>query len=169
MHLFDVDMPGKITFRESETLTAGSEFGCFSTPWGHIGLGICYDLRFPELASVLRHERKCEILVYPGAFNTTTGPIHWELLLRARAVDQQCFVIGAAPAAGPNGKSDYPVYGHSRILNPMGEVVAQAGSSDESILYYNLDIKEIKETRRAIPTSDQKRTDLYSLPVSKLS
>ena len=83
VHLFDIDVPGKIRFKESETLTAGSEVTVVETKWGKIGVGICYDIRFPELAQLMAG-RGARILCYPGAFNTTTGPAHWELLQRAR-------------------------------------------------------------------------------------
>lgn len=126
MHLFDIDIPGKITFRESETLTAGDAF-C-SLPLEeedaavakapshlHMGLGICYDLRFPEFASILA-QMGCNLLVFPSAFNTTTGPLHWSLLQRARALDTQSFVITASPAR--NAEASYQAYGHSMIVSP---------------------------------------------------
>ena len=99
VHLFDIDVPGGITFLESETLTGGSTVTSFETPWCTIGVGICYDIRFPEYAMLLAQQpRGCQILVYPGAFNLTTGPAHWELLQRGRAVDNQVFVLTASPA-----------------------------------------------------------------------
>ena len=88
VHLFDIDVPGKITFKESDTLTGGSSMTTFNTEFGTIGVGICYDLRFPEQAAIMR-QRGCNLMVYPGAFNMTTGPAHWELLQRARALDNQ--------------------------------------------------------------------------------
>ena len=93
LHLFDINVPGKITFQESLVLSPGSSLNYFDTPWGRIGLGICYDVRFPELAMVLARKYGILGLVYPGAFNMTTGPLHWELLLRARALDNQIFVV----------------------------------------------------------------------------
>lgn len=88
VHLFDIDIPGRMTFKESDTLSAGSSLTTVDTPYGKIGIGICYDIRFPQLALLYR-EVGCKLLIYPGAFNMTTGPIHWELLQRARAVDCQ--------------------------------------------------------------------------------
>jgi predicted amidohydrolase len=116
MHLFDIDIPGKIAFKESEILSAGSEFSTFSMGKLKFGLGICYDLRFPEFATVLG-EMGCHVMVLPSAFNTTTGPLHWHLLARGRAVDTQSFVILASPAR--NVDASYPVYGHSLIISPM--------------------------------------------------
>lgn len=89
--------PG-ITFRESDTLSAGSSLTCFPTPFGTVGLGICYDLRFPQMSTCLSLQRGASLLVFPGAFNHVTGPAHWELLLRARAVDTQTVVIGCSLA-----------------------------------------------------------------------
>jgi len=85
VHLFDIDIPGKITFKESESLTGGSSTNYFDTEFARVGLGICYDVRFPELAMISARQG-CQVLIYPGAFNLTTGPIHWELLQRARCV-----------------------------------------------------------------------------------
>jgi predicted amidohydrolase len=99
VHLFDIDIPGKIQFRESDTLTAGNDITVFDSPWGKVGVGICYDMRFQEMAAVMR-QRGAQILVYPGAFNLTTGPLHWELLQRGRANDTQSFVLTASPARG---------------------------------------------------------------------
>lgn len=104
IHLFDIDIPGKMTFKESETLTAGDDVTVFNVDGiGKVGLGICYDIRFPELAMRMRKEG-CKLLIYPGAFNTTTGPLHWELLARARAVDNQCYVAVVSPARNPESK-----------------------------------------------------------------
>ena len=88
VHLFDIDIPGKIRFRESETLSPGQSLTVVDTDHGRLGVGICYDVRFPEMAS-LYAARGCHVLIYPGAFNLTTGPAHWELLMRSRAVDNQ--------------------------------------------------------------------------------
>lgn len=101
IHLFDIDVPGKIRFKESDSLTAGQSATLFDTPWGPIGVGICYDIRFPEYAMLLR-QRGARFLIYPGAFNMVTGPAHWELLQRARAVDNQCFVAMCSPARDEN-------------------------------------------------------------------
>ena len=97
VHLFDIDIPGEITFKESETLTGGDKGTVVDTPVGRIGVGICYDIRFPELA-MLYARQGCQMILYPGAFNMTTGPLHWELLQRARAVDNQVFVMTCSPA-----------------------------------------------------------------------
>jgi len=116
MHLFDIDVPGKIKFQESATLTAGNEITTFDTEYGRIGVAICYDIRFPLLAQLMRHQG-CSMLIYPGAFNSTTGPLHWELLARARAVDTQSYVVMASVAFDKD--ATYPAWGHSMIVGPM--------------------------------------------------
>jgi len=159
VHLFDIDIPQKITFRESDTLSAGDQVTSFGTPWGEVGVGICYDIRFPELAMLLR-QRGAKVIVYPGAFNLTTGPAHWELLQRARAVDNQVFVLTASPARNP--ESGYQAWGHSSVVDPWGEVKA---TTDETpgIIYATLDLDRLSEVRDSVPVSFQKRTDIYEL------
>lgn len=106
VHLFDIDIPGKMTFRESDALSAGDSVTVFETEFGVIGLAICYDLRFPELCAAMRR-RGATCMLYPGAFNMTTGPAHWKLLQQGRAVDNQVYVAGIAPARNP--ESEYQV------------------------------------------------------------
>jgi len=88
VHLFDIDIPGKITFEESKVLTGGSQLTVVATEFCKIGIGICYDIRFPEMAQIYR-QNGCDLLIYPGAFNMTTGPAHWQLLQQGRAIDNQ--------------------------------------------------------------------------------
>ena len=97
MHLFDIDVKGKIYFKESDTLSAGNDFTIINTDLATIGIGICYDIRFVELSRIMALNG-AEILIFPGAFNLTTGPAHWELLFRSRALDNQVYAIGVAPA-----------------------------------------------------------------------
>lgn len=159
MHLFDIDVKRKITFKESDVLTAGNEFTIADTEFGKVGIGICYDIRFPELAKIMV-ENGALILIYPGAFNMTTGPAHWELLFRSRAMDNQAFCIGVAPAL--NNDASYHSYGHSIITNPWGEVIAQA-SEKESLIISEIDLSEIKKVREELPLLKNKRDDLYEV------
>lgn len=159
MHLFDIDVKGKITFKESDVLTAGNDFTIADTEFGKVGIGICYDIRFPELAKIMV-ENGALILIYPGAFNMTTGPTHWELLFRSRAMDNQAFCIGVAPAL--NNDASYHSYGHSIITNPWGEVIAQA-SEKESLIISEIDLSEIKKVREELPLLKNKRDDLYEV------
>jgi omega-amidase len=130
IHLFDIDIPGKQRFKESETLSPGNALTIVPSPYGPIAVAICYDLRFAELA-LLAASRGCKMLVYPGAFNTTTGPLHWELLLRARAVDTQCFVAGVSPAR--NAESTYQAWGHTSIVSPWGNLLATTDENPDIV------------------------------------
>ena len=159
VHLFDINVPGKIVFKESDTLTGGSSPTIIETPYGLIGIGICYDVRFPELAALMR-QRGCKFLFYPGAFNMTTGPAHWQLLMRSRALDNQCYVCAISPAR--NAGSEYQAWGHSLIVNPWGEVLEELDHTEGSIIR-ELEIPFIDEVRRNIPVSLQKRNDIYCL------
>ncbi|MCQ2970506.1 MAG: carbon-nitrogen hydrolase family protein [archaeon] len=159
MHLFDIDVKGKVTFKESDVLTAGNKVTVAETEFGKIGIGICYDIRFPELARIMV-ENGALILVYPGAFNMTTGSAHWELLFRSRAIDNQAFCIGVAPALNKN--ASYHSYGHSIIVNPWGKVIAQA-SEKESLIISEIDLNEIKKIREELPLIKNKRNDIYKI------
>lgn len=159
IHLFDINVKGKIRFMESDTLTAGNKITVFDTPYCKIGLAICYDIRFPELSRLIALEG-AEILVVPGAFNFTTGPLHWELLFRARAVDNQIFTIGVSPAL--NKEANYNAYGHSLAVNPWGKIIAQTGY-DEEVIIVDLDLNELKKVREEIPVMKNRRTDIYEL------
>ena len=159
MHLFDVDVKDRIYFKESDTLTPGNEFTVAETDFSKIGMGICYDVRFPQLAQI-NVKKGAEILFYPGAFNMTTGPAHWELLFRSRALDNQVFCVGVAPAL--NEDADYHSYGHSIAVNPWGEVICQLGF-DEELKIIEIDLDEIKKVRNEIPVLKNKRNDLYEI------
>ncbi|XP_073473060.1 omega-amidase NIT2 [Aquarana catesbeiana] len=159
VHLFNIDVPGKIRFQESETLTPGESFSVFDTPYCKIGVGICYDIRFAELAQIYT-KKGCQLLVYPGAFNMTTGPAHWELLQRARALDNQVYVATVSPAR--DEKASYIAWGHSTVVSPWGEVIAKAGA-DETIISTDIDLQYLADIRQQIPIHSQRRHDLYSV------
>lgn len=160
LHLFDINVPGKIEFRESKTLTAGQQVTMFDTEFGRVGLGICYDLRFPEYAQACA-SAGCDVIVYPGAFNTTTGPAHWELLLRARALDNQLYVIGCSPARNPEMAHIYPTYGYSTVVGPWGDVLWR--TEHAAVLHaLDLDMAKVAEVRQNIPIRAQKRFDVYT-------
>lgn len=159
MHLFDINVPGKISFQESKVLTPGSQFTVFDTPFCKIGLGICFDIRFAEMAQL--YQRKgCKLLLYPGAFNMTTGPSHWELLGRARAVDNQVFVGLCSPAR--DVKSTYVAYGHSMLIDPWGTKLVEAGENEQTV-FAEVDLCRIEEVREQLPVIKNKRVDLYDV------
>jgi omega-amidase len=158
VHLFDIDIPGKITFRESDILSAGNKLTIVDIPeYGKLAIAICYDIRFPELAMIAAREGAFA-LIYPGAFNTTTGPLHWELQGRARAVDNQVYVALCSPARDMS--ATYHAYGHSMVIDPMAKVLVEAGEGEE-VVYAELDGAEIESTRKGIPVYEQRRFDVY--------
>ncbi|KAL4709492.1 hypothetical protein ACJJTC_012829 [Scirpophaga incertulas] len=157
IHLFDIDIPGKITFKESDVLSPGNQLTTFDYHGIKIGLGICYDLRFNEMAHLLAKEG-CSLLIYPGAFNMTTGPRHWELLGRARALDQQLWVALASPAR--DAHAQYVAWGHSLLVGPWGAVVAGLDEKPGTLIA-QIDLKDVEEVRSQIPVGKQRRTDLY--------
>lgn len=164
IHLFDIDIPGKMTFKESDVLSPGDSPVTFNIGPCKVGLGICYDMRFFELAAIYRNQG-CDMLIYPGAFNLTTGPLHWEHLLRARAIDNQVYVAGVSPASDKDD-AGYIAWGHTMFLNPLGQIVASCKSEPE-ILYADIDLESINVTRQQIPVSYQRRHDLYSVKYVK--
>lgn len=131
MHLFDIDIPGEITFKESDSLTGGSELAMFNVGDVKIGLGICYDIRFEELAKLYR-KKGCNMLIYPGAFNMKTGPLHWELLARGRANDNQSFVAVISPAR--DASAGYIAYGHSMVVDPWANILTSAKADEEIVM-----------------------------------
>jgi len=148
IHLFDVDLPGRVTIKESEVKIPGEEVVTASTRLGTAGLTICYDLRFPELYRRLAFAG-ARILMIPSAFTFPTGEAHWETLIRARAIENQCYVI--APAQfGPNvhGFSDY---GNSMIVDPWGRVLARAADL-EGVVIAPLDMEYLERVRRELPS-----------------
>lgn len=157
-HLFDIDIPGKIRFIESEVLSPGNKVTIVDLPeYGKIGLAICYDVRFPELGMIAAR-KGAFMLVYPGAFNTTTGPMHWTLQGRARAMDNQVYVALCSPAR--DDKATYHAWGHSMIVDPNAEVLGEL-QEFEDIVYADLDENKIEETRKGIPLYQQRRFDVY--------
>lgn len=161
MHLFDIDIPNKITFKESEVLSAGDKITSFDFLGSKIGIGICYDLRFPEMAHLMAKEG-CSLLIYPGAFNMTTGPRHWELLGRARATDQQLWVALVSPAR--DSAAGYVAWGHSLLVDPWGQVVEQL-DHEPGVLLADVDLKVVDEVRSQIPIRKQRRTDIYDITI----
>ena len=159
MHLFDIDVKGKIYFKESDTLSAGSNFTVIETELATIGIGICYDIRFVELSRIMTLNG-AEILIFPGAFNLTTGPAHWEILFKSRALDNQVYTIGVAPALDET--ANYNSFGHSIAVNPWGEVIEEL-DFDEDLKIVEIDLNEIKRIREEIPILKNRRCDLYEI------
>ena len=157
MHLFDISVEGGQTFRESDTLSPGGEITVFDTPWGMMGLCICFDLRFEELARLMAL-RGARVIFVPAAFNMTTGPAHWELLFRQRAVDNQLFTVGTSPARSES--ETYVAWGHSIVCDPWGSVLHQCGAEEE-ISITSLDLHRVESVRRQLPILRARREDIY--------
>ena len=158
-HLFDINIPGKIQFKESDTLTAGDKLTVVDTIYGKIGLGICYDMRFAEMAMIYAN-RGAKMIIYPGAFNMVTGPAHWELLQKGRAVDNQLYVATCSPARDEN--ASYTAWGHSTVVGPFAEIVATTEHKAD-IVYADIDFQQVEDRRANIPVRTQKRRDLYDI------
>ena len=159
VHLFDIDVTNGQRFFESETLSPGSEVTVFDSQFGKIGLCVCFDLRFPELSRLMAL-KGAQMLVVPGAFNMTTGPAHWELLFRQRAVDNQLFTIGVAPAR--NESSVYVSYANSIVCSPWGDVLYRAGAAEETIIA-ELDLEQNVQVRAQLPLLSAIRNDVYTI------
>ena len=153
LHLFDVAIPGGATFTESDSVVAGEEAVVVDTPFGRVGLSICYDLRFPELYQRLR-DAGAEVVLAPAAFTALTGKDHWELLIRARAVENQVYVV--APEQWGVHNAARRSHGHSLIVDPWGHIVAQA-SEQEGIALGLLDPEFLARVRRQLPCHGHKR------------
>jgi predicted amidohydrolase len=146
--LFDVDLPSGETYRESSTVAGGSRAVVADLPWGKIGLSICYDLRFPQLYRRLA-QNGASFLAVPSAFTETTGKAHWHPLLRARAVENGAFVI--APAQGGTHANGRKTYGHSLIVGPWGEILAEAGT-EPCVITADIDPVAVTIARERVPS-----------------
>ncbi|KAI6214079.1 hypothetical protein M3Y94_00226300 [Aphelenchoides besseyi] len=163
LHLFDLDIPGKVHLMESEFSRSGDRLiEPIDTPVGKLGLSICYDVRFPELALWNRYEG-AEILSFPSAFTLNTGLAHWETLMRARAIETQCYVVAAAQTGKHNEKRTS--YGHAMVVDPWGVVTAQC-SDTVDMCFGEINLDYVKEVRTNQPVLAHRRSDLYSINYS---
>jgi predicted amidohydrolase len=154
IHMFDVDLPTGERARESEAYTPGAEAVVTETPFGRLGLSICYDIRFPYLYRALA-KAGAEILTVPAAFTRPTGEAHWEILLRARAIETGAFVL--APAQGGRHEDGRGTWGRSMIIGPWGEVLAAAIDDEPGVIAASLDLAASAKARAAIPALANER------------
>ena len=152
IHMFDVTLSETEQYRESDGYRAGGHAVIADTAFGKIGMTICYDIRFPHLYRGLA-KSGASILLIPAAFAQPTGRAHWEVLLRARAIETGCFVIAAAQTGEHQTTQGRPrkTYGHSMIVSPWGEIMADAGE-DQGIIYADLDLSLVESTRARVPS-----------------
>ena len=156
IHMFDVQLAGGESYRESSTFKPGERAVLAETPWGVLGMTICYDLRFPYLYRELAHAG-ATMLAIPSSFTVPTGQAHWHTLMRARAIETGCFVFAPAQVGTHKG-SNRKTYGHSIAVAPWGEVLADAGSEKGGFVIADVDMAKIEEARKMVPslTHDRK-------------
>lgn len=162
-HLFDVNIPNGVTFYESNFVQPGpAQLSVFDTEYGKFGLGICYDVRFPEYAFLLARQAKVDILAYPANFSMKTGGLHWELISRARAVDAQVFVAMCSCGRNTEEPSLFQSWANSMLISPWGKVLQQADIG-EQVMVQEIDLGEINDCRQQLMYSTQRRTDIYEI------
>ena len=154
IHLFDVDLPSGEKYRESNTVAGGENAVVADLAWGRVGLTICYDLRFPQLYRKLA-QRGAFLLTVPSAFTETTGKAHWHVLLRARAIENGAFVL--APAQGGTHANGRKTYGHSLIIAPWGEILAEGGT-EPGVFVADIDPALAADARARVPNLQHDRT-----------
>ena len=159
VHLFDINIKDGQYFKESDTFLAGDSITEFDTKWGKIGLIICYDIRFPEFVRLMAEDVK--LVIIPASFNFTTGPQHWELLFRSRAVDNQIYMVGCASAT--NFQQKYQSWGHSIVTDPWGNIVGQLGI-EEGLLTVDIDFQYAEKVRQELPLLYHRRPAMKSQP-----
>ena len=155
IHLFDVTVADKqAQYQESATFEAGDEVVIINTPFANIGLTICYDLRFPQLFQALR-DQGADIIVVPAAFTALTGKAHWQVLLQARAIESQCFIVGA----GQSGQHSptRTTWGHSQLINSWGEILAEQHQEGEGVVIAEYDSDEQMRIRQQMPLLSHRR------------
>jgi len=153
IHMFDVDLGNGESYRESRSYRPGEQAVISDLPWGRLGLTVCYDLRFPALYRALA-EAGATMLAMPSAFTRQTGEAHWHVLLRARAIENGAFVL--APAQGGTHANGRKTYGHSLIIAPWGEIMAEAGT-DPSVIVADIDLAAVADARMRVPSLQHDR------------
>jgi predicted amidohydrolase len=154
IHMFDVELPGGETYRESKNYQAGDSAVLAGLPWGTLGLTVCYDLRFPHLYRALA-QAGADFLAIPSAFTRKTGEAHWHVLLRARAIENGCFVLAAAQAG--DHESGRATYGHSLVVSPWGEILAEADGIHPMVIVADVKSDDVAEARKRIPSLQHDR------------
>ncbi|XP_071711441.1 deaminated glutathione amidase, chloroplastic/cytosolic [Rutidosis leptorrhynchoides] len=156
MHLFDVDVPGGAVYKESSFTEAGKEIVSVDSPFGRLGLTVCYDLRFPEIYQQLRFHHGAQVLLVPAAFTKVTGEAHWEVLLRARAIETQCYVIAAAQGGKHSEKRES--FGDTLIIDPWGTVIGRLPDrASTGIVVADIDFSLIESVRKKMPISQHRK------------
>ncbi|KAK9913343.1 hypothetical protein M0R45_037161 [Rubus argutus] len=156
IHLFDVDVPGGRSYKEGSFTEAGKNVVAIDSPVGRLGLTVCYDLRFPEIYQQLRFQHEAQVLLVPSAFTKVTGQAHWEILLRARAIETQCYVIGSAQAGKHNDTRES--HGETLIIDPWGTVVSRLPDPlSTGITIADIDFSLIDSVRAKMPIAKHRK------------
>jgi predicted amidohydrolase len=163
VHLFDIFIPGEMEFMESKTLTAGNKITTFETEFGKMAVAICFDIRFSEYFSLIG-KTGAKVIFVPAAFNMTTGPAHWDLAFKSRALDNQLFIAGCSPAR--NEKASYVAYGHSLIVNPWAKIIGKLDEK-QGTLVKDIKLEQIEEYRNKLPIVKNARNDLYKTELKR--
>jgi deaminated glutathione amidase len=149
IHLFDVDIGDGQTYRESEKMLPGCKAVLFDAPWGKTGVTVCYDLRFPQLFRFLA-KAGAGIITVPSAFTRVTGEAHWHVLLRARAIENGCFIVAPAQCGThPGGRK---TFGHSLIVDPWGKILAEGSGEKEGVIFADIDLGQVAKVRKSLPS-----------------
>ncbi len=158
LHMFDISLDDGVSYRESDETSPGETITVCETKLGKIGMAICYDMRFPEMFRLMA-KNGAQVICVPADFTMNTGKDHWEALLRARAIENSCYII----APGQIGqKPEFLAYGKSMVIDPWGTVIAKA-SDREQLIYAEIDLEYIDQIRRQVPSLHNIREDLYHL------
>lgn len=158
VHLFDIQIEGGQYFKESDTLNAGNNVTTFNTEFATFGLAICYDFRFPELSRMMVNNGAKAIII-PASFNLTTGPAHWEILFKSRAIDNQVYTIGCSSSR--DCSASYISYGNSIAVSPWGEIINRMDEK-EGYFICKLDFSYVDKIRNELPLLSHRRLDLYN-------
>lgn len=153
IHMFDVKLVTKESYQESRAIEAGKNIVVLPTPFGKLGLAVCYDIRFPELFRAIQ-EKGAEMIAFPAAFTYTTGTVHWDTLVRARAIENQIYMMAAAQTGTHPGERK--TYGHSMVVDPWGAVKAERGD-DTGVVTAEIDIDYLQKLRETFPVLSHKR------------
>jgi deaminated glutathione amidase len=157
IHLYDVDLPGQPPIRESASITAGDQLVTHETEFARVGLSVCYDVRFPELYRGLM-AMGAEVLFVPAQFQHETGRDHWHVLVRARAIEDQCFVVAPAQCGRfGDPEKGRRSFGHSLVVDPWGRVLAEGSEDETGVWFAELDMAELRRVRRALPALQHRR------------
>ncbi len=163
IHMFDVELPGGESYRELKNYRPGETAVLADMPWGQLGLTICYDMRFASLYRALA-QAGADVIAVPSAFTVPTGKAHWHVLLRARAIETGCYILAAAQAG--RHESGRETYGHSLVISPWGEILAEADGVQPSVIFADVELAAVREARQRIPALTHDRAFTIAAPLT---